>query len=190
MSAYERAVQRGELPAITIRQLVDAVRQDIAGCGAAHSSLRYLSEKWPQSEREPIMAWIERAELHLERMDAKCSSAIEEYYETLPSGDGATELAKARRGEGLTDAETSAALRAAMEVADRAKERGREFQLGREIIAEAVAQKDAMILALQHARRMDAHKTIERLAIALGAPPSACRSLEAIEYAIRLLRPS
>ena len=46
------------------------------------------------------------------------------YVETLPSGEGAEELAKARRGEGLSVDETGSALRAAMEVADAAKQRG------------------------------------------------------------------
>ncbi len=47
---------------------------------------------------------------------------------TAPTGEGAAELLKARTGKGLTATETLIALRAAMEVADRAKERGKEAE--------------------------------------------------------------
>ena len=68
-----------------------------------------------------------------QRLDDLLDVAIQErdearrdgwYVETLPSGEGAEELAKARRGEGLSVDETGSALRAAMEVADAAKQRG------------------------------------------------------------------
>lgn len=52
-------------------------------------------------------------------------------------------------------------------------------------LTERVSEKDSTILALQHARRMDAHKTIERLQKALGAEPHELRSLEDIERIIK-----
>ena len=50
------------------------------------------------------------------------------YVETLPTGEGVTELRKARRGESLNAGEALTALRAAMEVADAAKRRGQKAE--------------------------------------------------------------
>jgi len=78
------------------------------------------AERERNEERALKLAAYHRLDL----TEARAERERAEYLITSPTGEGLAELAKARRGEGLESEEILPALRAAMEVADRAKERG------------------------------------------------------------------
>lgn len=77
MADYERAVaiQRGDAPATTVRELVDAVRQDMAGAGACLSSLTFLAG---MHDLPTLNQWVERLGLHLAGIEGKLALAMSE----------------------------------------------------------------------------------------------------------------
>lgn len=68
------AVQRGDEPARTIRALVDALRQNLAGAGADLSTIEYLLREDRYEELLPALA---RLRGHLEAIDSKTTLAFE-----------------------------------------------------------------------------------------------------------------
>lgn len=67
-------VQRGELPARNVTELVDALRQDMAGAGANLSSIRLLLER---GETDQLERPLEQLTAHLKRMSSKATLAID-----------------------------------------------------------------------------------------------------------------
>lgn len=69
------AIDRGETPARTIRQLVSAIRQNTAGAGADMMTLRVLSERGEYGE--PFMDALARLREHIVSIDQKATMALE-----------------------------------------------------------------------------------------------------------------
>ena len=74
--AKAQQIQRGLEPAETISQLVDAIRQDVAGIGACISSIRFIAETRPGDVPKSLIEWVDRLALHTERIESKCALAL------------------------------------------------------------------------------------------------------------------
>lgn len=68
-------IQRGLEPAETITQLVDAIRQDTAGIGACISSIKFIASANGDVPKS-ILEWVDRLQAHTQRLDDKCSLAL------------------------------------------------------------------------------------------------------------------
>jgi hypothetical protein len=72
----QRVVQRGEVPALTIRQLVDAQRQRLAGAGADISTIRLLLSR---NDYGPNLTdAVERLAAHITHINKVSTMAFEE----------------------------------------------------------------------------------------------------------------
>lgn len=74
------AVQRGEEPAENIRDLVDALRQNLAGAGADLGSLFFLLEPLDDSISPRVFLVLHRLKGHLAKLDEKTTLALNAYY--------------------------------------------------------------------------------------------------------------
>lgn len=71
----QSAIDRGEAPAKTLRQLSSAIRQNLAGAGADLYTISYLLDEGRTDElRDPLR----RLRGHLEKAEAKLRLAVEE----------------------------------------------------------------------------------------------------------------
>jgi len=75
-AAQAQQIQRGFEPAETIPQLVDAIRQDTAGIGACISSIRFIAFTRGDDVPKSVMEWVDRLAAHVERLEGKCSLAL------------------------------------------------------------------------------------------------------------------
>lgn len=75
-AAKAQQIQRGLEPAETITQLVDAVRQDVAGIGACVSSIQFIADARGDDVPKSILEWVDRLALHAARIESKCALAL------------------------------------------------------------------------------------------------------------------
>jgi hypothetical protein len=71
----QSAIDRGEAPARTLRQLSSAIRQNLAGAGADLYTINYLLD---EGRTDGLREAALRLRGHLERAEAKLKLAIEE----------------------------------------------------------------------------------------------------------------